>query len=184
MGLLSIIKKQKILDKELRILVLGLDNAGKTTIVKSILNQDTTTISPTVGFEINPILYNGYNLNIWDVGGQTSLRTFWGNYFAKTDIIIWVVDGLALERLRESYEELREKVISHDRLIGIKLLVLINKIDAVEGDPATLKATVTQMLNLHNELPLDDTWEIFCVSGKHKVGIHLALDWCTLHSIR
>ena len=79
-----------------------------------------------MGFQINTLFYtpkttnnnnnnsnsNGndeYTLNIWDIGGQTSLRSFWANYFDKTDIVIWVIDGLSLERLNESYKELKQK---------------------------------------------------------------------------
>lgn len=76
----------------------GLDNAGKTTIVKRIMGEDVTTVSPTLGFIIKTIDYEGYKLNIWDVGGQKTLRSYWRNYFEKTDALIWVVD--ATDRLR------------------------------------------------------------------------------------
>lgn len=76
----------------------GLDNAGKTTIVKRIMGEDVNTVSPTLGFIIKTIDYEGYKLNIWDVGGQKTLRSYWRNYFEKTDALIWVVD--ATDRLR------------------------------------------------------------------------------------
>lgn len=57
MGLLTIIKKQKLKDNEIRVLTLGLDNSGKTTIIKKMLNQDINTISPTMGFQINTLFY-------------------------------------------------------------------------------------------------------------------------------
>ena len=50
MGLLKIIKKTKAKEKELRLLILGLDNAGKTTILKKFLGDDTSEIAPTLGF--------------------------------------------------------------------------------------------------------------------------------------
>ena len=67
MGLLTIIKKQKIKDNEIRVLTLGLDNSGKTTIIKNILGEDTSTISPTMGFQINTFTHNGVTLNVWDL---------------------------------------------------------------------------------------------------------------------
>lgn len=76
----------------------GLDNAGKTTIVKRIMGEDVNTVSPTLGFIIKTIDYDGYKLNMWDVGGQKTLRSYWRNYFEKTDALIWVVD--ATDRLR------------------------------------------------------------------------------------
>ncbi|KAK6077865.1 ADP-ribosylation factor 4 [Seiridium cupressi] len=62
--MLSILRKARLKDKEMRILMLGLDNAGKTTIVKKIMNEDVNTVSPTLGFIIKTIDYEGYKLNI------------------------------------------------------------------------------------------------------------------------
>ena len=53
----------------MRILVLGLDNAGKTTILKALSNEDISTITPTHGFNIKNLSHEGYKLNVWDVGG-------------------------------------------------------------------------------------------------------------------
>ena len=69
MGLLKIIKKTKAKERELRLLILGLDNAGKTTILKKFLGEDTSEIAPTLGFQIKTIEYNSFKLNFWDVGG-------------------------------------------------------------------------------------------------------------------
>ena len=69
MGLLKIIKKTKQKEKELRLLILGLDNAGKTTVVKKFLGEDTSEIAPTLGFQIKTVFHQGFKLNFWDVGG-------------------------------------------------------------------------------------------------------------------
>mmetsp|Transcript_14243 Transcript_14243/g.23577 ORF Transcript_14243/g.23577 Transcript_14243/m.23577 type:complete len:94 (-) Transcript_14243:196-477(-) len=69
MGLLTILKKVKQKEQELRILILGLDNAGKTTILKKFNGEDIHEISPTVGFNIKSLEHRGYTLNMWDVGG-------------------------------------------------------------------------------------------------------------------
>ena len=57
--MLSILRKARLKDKEMRVLMLGLDNAGKTTIVKSIMEEDVNTVSPTLGFIIKTIDYQG-----------------------------------------------------------------------------------------------------------------------------
>jgi len=57
--MLSILRKARLKDKEMRVLMLGLDNAGKTTIVKCIMNEDVKTVSPTLGFIIKTIEYQG-----------------------------------------------------------------------------------------------------------------------------
>ena len=93
MGLLTILKKMKEKEKEMRLLMLGLDNAGKTTILKKFNGEDISTISPTLGFNIKTLEHGGFKLNIWDVGGQKSLRSYWKNYFETTDGLIWVVDS-------------------------------------------------------------------------------------------
>ena len=65
MGLLKIIKKTKEKEKEMRLLILGLDNAGKTTILKKFNGEDTSKISPTLGFNIKTLNYGEYKLNVW-----------------------------------------------------------------------------------------------------------------------
>lgn len=137
MGLLTILKKQKEKEKEMRLLMLGLDNAGKTTIVKKFNGEDVDTIAPTLGFNIKTLecvrtrmqatdravgrdpaphkltphppssRYRGFKLNIWDVGGQTSLRSYWRNYFEETDGLIWVVDSSDRARLHDCKAELQ-----------------------------------------------------------------------------
>lgn len=81
MGLLSVIRKLKQREKEMRILVLGLDNAGKTTFLKRLRGDDTSQVAPTLGFNIDTLELPPFRLSFWDVGGQRSLRVFWRNYF-------------------------------------------------------------------------------------------------------
>jgi ADP-ribosylation factor-like protein 2 len=73
-----------------------------------------------------------YNLNIWDVGGQATLRPFWRNYFEKTDFLVWVVDISALDRLDDCRRELHN-TLNEDRLIGAGLLIWVNKLDIIMG---------------------------------------------------
>ncbi|KAL6720395.1 ADP-ribosylation factor-like protein 2 [Lecanora helva] len=109
--MLAILRKARLKDKEMRILMLGLDNAGKTTIVKRLMNEDVNTVSPTLGFIIKTIEYEGYHLNIWDVGGQKTLRSYWRNYFEKTDALIWVVDATDQLRLNDCKDELASLLV-------------------------------------------------------------------------
>ncbi|RCN32384.1 ADP-ribosylation factor family protein [Ancylostoma caninum] len=93
MGLLTILRKQREREREIRVLILGLDNAGKTTITKKFLGEDLSTVEPTLGFNIKTVDFHGFTINFWDVGGQKSLRSYWRNYFEQTDALIWVVDS-------------------------------------------------------------------------------------------
>ena len=82
MGLLSILRKLKSSpEKELRILLLGLDNAGKTTLLKQLASEDVSHITPTQGFNIKSVQSEGFKLNVWDIGGQRKIRPYWRNYF-------------------------------------------------------------------------------------------------------
>lgn len=108
-GLLSLLRKLRPNpDKEARILLLGLDNAGKTTILKQLASEDITTVSimeqirlcfpnisclvpqvtPTAGFNIKSVAADGFKLNVWDIGGQWKIRPYWKNYFANTDVLV------------------------------------------------------------------------------------------------
>ncbi|KAF6107527.1 ADP ribosylation factor like GTPase 3 [Phyllostomus discolor] len=89
MGLLSILRKLKSApDQEVRLLLLGLDNAGKTTLLKQLASEDISHITPTQGFNIKSVQSQGFKLNVWDIGGQRKIRPYWRNYFENTDILI------------------------------------------------------------------------------------------------
>ncbi|XP_053416977.1 ADP-ribosylation factor-like protein 2 isoform X3 [Nycticebus coucang] len=128
MGLLTILKKMKQKERELRLLMLGLDNAGKTTILKKFNGEDIDTISPTLGFNIKTLEHRGFKLNIWDVGGQKSLRSYWRNYFESTDGLIWVVDSADRQRMEDCQRELQSLLVE-ERLAGATLLIFANKQD-------------------------------------------------------
>ncbi|XP_033629512.1 ADP-ribosylation factor-like protein 2 [Asterias rubens] len=135
MGLLTILKKMKQKEKEVRLLMLGLDNAGKTTILKKFNGEDISTISPTLGFNIKTLEHRGFKLNVWDVGGQKSLRSYWRNYFESTDGLIWVVDSADRRRLLDCKKELHS-LLTEERLSGATLLVFANKQDLPGSLPA------------------------------------------------
>ena len=122
------IKKTKQNERELRLLILGLDNAGKTTILKKFLGEDTSEIAPTLGFQIKTVEHNDFKLNFWDVGGQTTIRSYWRNYFEQTDGLIWVVDSGDKLRLESCRDEL-QKLLQQEKLAGATLMVFCNKQD-------------------------------------------------------
>jgi len=174
MGLLTILKKMKQKEKEVRILMLGLDNAGKTTILKKFIGEDISTISPTLGFNIKTIEHRGFKMNIWDVGGQKSLRSYWRNYFESTDGLVWVVDSTDKRRLADCVQELHQLLVE-ERLAGATLLVFANKQDV----PGALSAEeIKEVLDLDNIKT--HHWSILpcsAVTGKNLVkGIDWILD--------
>ncbi|CEM07795.1 unnamed protein product [Vitrella brassicaformis CCMP3155] len=174
MVLLKVLRKIKQREKEMRILVLGLDNAGKTTIVKQLNGEDVSTISPTVGFNITTLTHNGYRLHVWDVGGQKSLRSYWRNYFEQTDGLVWVVDSADIHRLNDTRHELHA-LLKEQRLAGATLLIFANKQDL----PGALSAQqITEVLGL--ESLANRSWSLYPCSAllAEEVGGLLAgMDW-------
>ena len=108
--------------------MLGLDNAGKTTVLLTFCGDSISDIPPTVGFNIKTIPVDGLKVNIWDVGGQKSIRSFWRNYFDTTDGLVWVVDSSDHHRLLDCKAEL-DNLLKEERLCGASLLILANKQD-------------------------------------------------------
>ncbi|RAL59477.1 hypothetical protein DID88_006592 [Monilinia fructigena] len=169
--MLSVLRKARLKDKEMRILMLGLDNAGKTTIVKKIMGEDVNTVSPTLGFIIKTIEHDGYKLNIWDVGGQKTLRSYWRNYFEKTDALIWVVDATDRLRIEDCKEELHA-LLQEERLSGASFLVFANKTD-VNG---CMKETeIQEMLEL--DAIRTHKWHIINCSAMSGKNLKEGLAW-------
>jgi len=98
--------------KEVRILVLGLDNAGKTTILYKLQNESDEEIQtiPTIGFNVETLQYKNIKFQVWDLGGQTSIRPYWRCYYPNTDAIIFVVDSADKERIIIARQELQVRL--------------------------------------------------------------------------
>ncbi|PJF16639.1 ARF-like GTPase [Paramicrosporidium saccamoebae] len=128
MGLATIIRKTKLKERQMRILILGLDGAGKSTVVAQWMSTPTLEVSPTFGFHIHTLAHPPYMLHLWDIGGQRTIRSYWRNYYEETDGLVFVVDAAAPQRLGESMSELR-MLLGEDRLASASVLVLANKQD-------------------------------------------------------
>merc|ERR1711988_1938409 len=135
MGLLSLLRGVRPAEIEVRILMLGLDNAGKTTILKKLSDEPTQSVTPTQGFNIKSLLHEGFKLNVWDIGGQRAIRPYWRNYFENTDALIYVVDSSDRRRLEEAAAELAE-LLEEDKLGGIPVLIFANKQDLISAVPS------------------------------------------------
>merc|ERR1712210_432603 len=150
---------------EARILMLGLDNAGKTTILKKLSEEDISHIMPTQGFNIKSLVHETFKLNVWDIGGQKSIRPYWSNYFESSDALVYVIDSSDRRRLEESGTELTE-LLQEDKLGGIPLLVFANKQDLLQATPAN---EISETLALKKIK--DRTWQIQACSAKDGNGL-------------
>ncbi|XP_054060692.1 ADP-ribosylation factor-like protein 3 isoform X2 [Rissa tridactyla] len=166
MGLLSILRKLKSApDQEVRILLLGLDNAGKTTLLKQLASEDISHITPTQGFNIKSVQSQGFKLNVWDIGGQRKIRPYWRNYFENTDILIYVIDSADRKRFEETGQELAE-LLDEEKLSGVPVLIFANKQDLLTAAPAS---EIAEGLNLHTIR--DRVWQIQSCSALSGEGV-------------
>ncbi|KAH9611208.1 hypothetical protein KSS87_007558, partial [Heliosperma pusillum] len=127
-AMLSSLLKILFEKKELRILMLGLDAAGKTTMLYKLKIGEVVTTIPTLGFNVETVEYKNVNFTVWDVGGQDAIRRLWRHYFQNTQGLIFVVDSNDRERVAEAKDELY-KMLNEDELRDAVLLVLANKQD-------------------------------------------------------
>ncbi|KAG7217433.1 hypothetical protein INR49_021600 [Caranx melampygus] len=131
--------------KQMRILMVGLDAAGKTTILYKLKLGEIVTTIPTIGFNVETVEYKNISFTVWDVGGQDKIRPLWRHYFQNTQGLIFVVDSNDRERVAESAEEL-SKMLLEDELKDAVLLVFANKQDL----PNALSVSeLTDKLGLH-----------------------------------
>ncbi|KAA3671551.1 ADP-ribosylation factor 6 [Paragonimus westermani] len=114
--------------KEIRVLMLGLDAAGKTTILYRLKLSNSVTTIPTVGFNVETVTYKNVRFNVWDVGGQEKIRPLWRHYYMGSQGLIFVVDSADRDRIEEARTELHK--IANDReMKDAVILVFANKQD-------------------------------------------------------
>merc|ERR1711877_75099 len=114
--------------KEMRILMVGLDAAGKTTILYKLKLGEVVTTIPTIGFNVETVEYKNLSFTVWDVGGQDKIRPLWRHYYQGTNGLIYVVDSNDRDRVEDAREELM-KMLNEDEMRDAVLLVFANKQD-------------------------------------------------------
>ncbi|KAK6089572.1 hypothetical protein P3W45_001454 [Vairimorpha bombi] len=127
MTFLKLIRKLKKESSQLKIVCIGLDNAGKTTILHNILGIPSADIDPTFGYSLYTGEYLETSLCVYDIGGQVIFREHWNNYFERSDGIIFVYD---MSDTREYINDLNRVV---NEIPGVPILVLGNKEDLCLG---------------------------------------------------
>ena len=154
-----------------RIIMLGLDNAGKTTVLYKLKLGEVVTTLPTIGFNVETVVYKHISFTVWDVGGQTKIRRLWQHYYENSDAVVFVVDSSDRQRFAEAKEEL-DGMLADDRLRAASLLVFSNKTD-MPGSATT--AEVTEKLGLHERRERD--WYIQATCAVTGEGIVEGLEW-------
>lgn len=130
--------------RKVTLVMVGLDNAGKTATAKGIQGEHPEDVAPTVGFSKIDLRQGKFEVTIFDLGGGKRIRGIWKNYYAESYGVIFVVDSSDEERMEETKETMSE-VLRHPRISGKPILVLANKQDK-EG--ALGEADVIECLSL------------------------------------
>ncbi len=165
---------------EARLLMLGLDAAGKTTILYKLHLGEVVTTVPTIGFNVESLEYKKARFTVWDVGGQDKIRQLWSYYFQGTKGLIFVVDSADHERLQEAADELA-RILGSDELRDASLLVFANKQDLLH---AVSIPRLTDALGLHKMR--NRKWFVQATSALSGEGLYQGLDWlsCNLPNER
>ncbi|XP_033222143.1 ADP-ribosylation factor-like protein 5B [Belonocnema kinseyi] len=158
-------------NEEHKIVMVGLDNAGKTTILYQFLMNEVVHTSPTIGSNVEEVVWKNIHFIMWDLGGQQSLRAAWSTYYTNTEFIIMVIDSTDRERLTVIKEELHS-MLNHDELSKAKVLVYANKQD--------LKGSMTAA-EISKELGLTSIkrhpWHIQSCCALTGEGLYQGLEW-------
>ena len=158
-------------NRETRILMIGLDAAGKTTILyKFKLGEQVSTI-PTIGFNVETIEYKKLKMNVWDVGGQERLRPLWRHYMHNSQGLIFVIDCNDVGRIEEARKELF-KALEEDELRDAVLLVYANKQDLPNAVSPRELGNLLKLNSLTNR-----TWQVQGTCGTTGDGLYEGLDW-------
>ncbi|XP_034934044.1 ADP-ribosylation factor 2 [Chelonus insularis] len=157
--------------KQMRILMVGLDAAGKTTILYKLKLGEIVTTIPTIGFNVETVEYKNICFTVWDVGGQDKIRPLWRHYFQNTQGLIYVVDSNDKERISEAERELAN-MLKEDELRDAVLLVFANKQDL----PNAMSASeLTDKLGLNSIRGRN--WYIQSTCATQGEGLYEGLDW-------
>jgi ADP-ribosylation factor protein 1 len=163
--------------KEMRILMVGLDAAGKTTILYKLKLGEIVTTIPTIGFNVETVGYKNISFTVWDVGGQDKIRPLWRHYYQNTQGLIFVVDSNDKDRVGEAHDELH-RMLSEDELREAIVLVFANKQDLPN---AMSVAEVTDKLGLHSLQ--NRKWYIQATCATSGEGLFEGLDWLSANIV-
>jgi len=154
-----------------RILMLGLDNAGKSTILYQLKHGEVLSITPTIGFNVESIEYRNIKFTVWDLAGQDRIRKLWHHYYIHAKALIYVVDCNDVERLSLSCQELN-KLLAEKELEGVPLLIFANKQDLPY---AVCVKDIVEKLNTYQITARP--WHIQACCASEGGGLIEGLDW-------
>ncbi|KAH7818171.1 ArlL1, unspecified Arf-like protein 1 [Monocercomonoides exilis] len=166
--------------KEIKILLLGLNNSGKTTTLLKISEiisgkkYNVGNIPPTLGQNIERMILFGHDAEIVDMGGQKIIRELWSTHFDDASACIFVVDGADESKFTEAKEEL-QKLLREPELSSIPILCCVNKSDL--PDCQTLDVVTSALDCQPAEWGVSRPFRLLRVSALRGDGIQEAFKW-------
>jgi ADP-ribosylation factor-like protein 6 len=162
--------------REAKILVVGLDNSGKTTIINHLKPVDhKRDVVPTVGFNLEKFKVKGVTFTAFDMSGQGRYRNLWEHYYKECNGIIFVIDSSDKFRLVVAKDEL-DLMLQHEDMKNrrIPILFFANKMDQRDSLSSVKCTTLMGLDNIR-----DKTWYICASNGLTGEGLMQGLDWLT-----
>ncbi|KAJ7313731.1 putative ADP-ribosylation factor-like protein 5C [Pogona vitticeps] len=157
--------------REHKVIIIGLDNAGKTTILYQFLMNEVVHTSPTIGSNVEEVVLRKTHFLMWDIGGQETLRSTWNTYYSNTEFVILVIDSTDRERLTMTKEELY-KMLAHEDLRNAAVLIFANKQD-IKNSMST--SEISKFLTLSSIK--DHPWHIQGCCALTGEGLPAGLEW-------
>lgn len=153
--------------------ILGLQNAGKSTLVNVLAGGEfSEDRKPTVGFNMRKVSKGRVTLKLWDLGGQARFRTMWERYCRGMNAVVFVIDAADESRFETARVELHD-ILARPALDGIPVLILANKSDL----PGALRDVdeIAEVFGLRDIA--NHNVSVYSVSAKEKVNIDITLQW-------
>jgi len=157
--------------EDMRLLMLGLDAAGKTTILYKLKLGEVVSTIPTIGFNVETVDYKNISLTVWDVGGQDKIRKLWRHYYHDTQALLFVVDSNDRDRLEKARDELH-RMLEDPELNRAILLVYANKQDLPNAMSVSEITDKLQLRQIRHR-----PWYVQGCSAMSGDGIFEGIDW-------
>uniref|UniRef100_A0A6B2LLA0 Uncharacterized protein n=1 Tax=Arcella intermedia TaxID=1963864 RepID=A0A6B2LLA0_9EUKA len=170
-GIISALQSLWGIKSEVKVLMLGLDGSGKTTTLHRFQCGEVVSTVPTVGFNMESVAFNNILFQVWDLGGQTSIRGYWRYYFGNTQAIIFVIDSTDANRLETAKAEL-SKLLVEEELANSSVVVFSNKSDLQNSLPPSKISEALALSKIKNR-----PWAIFKTSALTGEGLKEGLEW-------
>ncbi|XP_068624498.1 uncharacterized protein [Battus philenor] len=183
--------RQRRIRRHIVLILIGLDNAGKTKTVNNLAGEKDDKVLPTVGFKAVNLIHKDTPVTIYDLGGGPQFRQIWSQYYSEVHGIIFVIDSSDFSRLDECKAVL-EEVLSHDRISGKPVLVLANKQDkdgALDDIDMVEKLKIEPLVNKYRCPTLVESYSAYPPDGKTKKlkidpGLRKGYHWLLNYIVR